>query len=229
MKICECLWNCGLVVASGKKFISGHYNRGRSSPNKNRPSPFKGKKHTEEANEKNRQAHLGKQLGNKHSLGIKKSQETIKKQKETLAITNQTEETKQRRSLASKQINSDPQIREASKQRAIKQIKDPTSKFGKWPGRDSYPEKYFKNFLESLGAIENEDFFREYQVGKYRIDFAYIDEQGKRAIEIDGGQHLLQEAIEHDRIRDEYLIEQGWQVFRIPVKNLYRFLEPMLV
>lgn len=74
-----------------------------------------------------------------------------------------------------------------------------------------------------MGAIKGEDFFQEYQVGRYRLDFAYIDEQGKRGIEIDGGQHLKPEAIEHDRVRDEWLAEQGWTIFRIPAKELYKY------
>jgi len=57
-------------------------------------------------------------------------------------------------------------------------------------------------------------------IDKYCLDFAYVDEQGKRGIEIDGGQHLLPEAIEHDRIRDEWLTKQGWIIYRIPVKKL---------
>jgi hypothetical protein len=43
MKICECLWNCGLEVSSGKRFIIGHYNRGKPILNQDRPSNRKGK------------------------------------------------------------------------------------------------------------------------------------------------------------------------------------------
>ena len=89
---------------------------------------------------------------------------------------------------------------------------------------ESYPEKLFRKFLESLGAIKDKDFFFNYPVGRYRIDFAYIDEQGKRGIEIDGGQHENPEQKTHDQIRDEYLGNQGGTIFRIPVKELKRYI-----
>ncbi len=98
---------------------------------------------------------------------------------------------------------------------------NPRPQFAK--GVESYPEKYFREFLEKMGAIEGLDFVQEHQVGKYRLDFAYM--AGKIYIEIDGGQHLLPEAIEHDRIRDEWLETQGWVGMRIPVKELPSLLE----
>jgi very-short-patch-repair endonuclease len=87
---------------------------------------------------------------------------------------------------------------------------------------ESYPEMCFREFLESLGAIKGVDFVQEHQAGKYRLDFSYVDE--KRYIEIDGGQHLLPEAIEHDRIRDVWFEKQGWIGIRLPVKGLYSLI-----
>ncbi len=53
-------------------------------------------------------------------------------------------------------------------------------------------------------------------VGKYRLDFlankTYV-------IEIDGAEwHSSPEAVERDRIRDEYMVYQGYKVLRIPAK-----------
>jgi very-short-patch-repair endonuclease len=105
----------------------------------------------------------------------------------------------------------------------MKQLADPNCHFG-WPKGESYPESIFRSFLESMGAIKGQDFFQEYHVGTYSLDFAYIDEQGKRDIEIDGNQHLLPKRREHDARRDQWLIQQGWIVFRITVKDLYQWL-----
>jgi very-short-patch-repair endonuclease len=45
------------------------------------------------------------------------------------------------------------------------------------------------------------------------------------AFEIDGKQHLLPQAIEHDRKRDAYLRKQGWTVMRLSAKRLKHLVE----
>jgi very-short-patch-repair endonuclease len=82
----------------------------------------------------------------------------------------------------------------------------------------SYPEKYFINlFIEK--QIEN--YKREYRVGKWFIDFAFIDK--KIALEIDGSQHESNERKIKDSEKDEFLKKEGWKVFRIkwcnPINN----------
>ncbi|MEK6860820.1 MAG: DUF559 domain-containing protein [Nanoarchaeota archaeon] len=77
-----------------------------------------------------------------------------------------------------------------------------------------------------MHQIKNCCFFQNYTVGRYRLDFAYPEE--KRAVEIDGKQHLEERAIEHDRIRDEWLKSQGWIILRIPAQDLKNFLKNVM-
>ena len=39
-QLCECLWNCGQYAKPGKKFIHGHYGRGREGSNKGLKGPL---------------------------------------------------------------------------------------------------------------------------------------------------------------------------------------------
>lgn len=56
-------------------------------------------------------------------------------------------------------------------------------------------------------------------VGRYRFDFLA---NGRQVIEIDGAAwHSSPEQIECDRIRDEYSVEQGYRVLRIPAKVVF--------
>lgn len=49
--------------------------------------------------------------------------------------------------------------------------------------------------------------------GKYFIDFAIEDK--KIALEIDGKQHKYPDRVLNDKIKDQYLIDIGWKVYRI--------------
>jgi len=75
-------------------------------------------------------------------------------------------------------------------------------------GETSYPERYFEDVLqhEKIDGWE-----REKKVGRWFIDFAFADK--KIAVEIDGRQH--DERQEQDKIKDDYLREHGWTVYRI--------------
>lgn len=88
---------------------------------------------------------------------------------------------------------------------------------------ESYAEKFFKKVLENnkieyefnkpilkndLGIQEN---------GCYFLDFALPN---KIDLEIDGKQHKLKERQQHDQVRDERLIKNGWKVYRIAWKNI---------
>ena len=53
-------------------------------------------------------------------------------------------------------------------------------------------------------------FTRQLPIGPYIADFAC--RQARLVVEIDGGQHANSEA---DRLRDSWLREQGWTVFRV--------------
>ena len=117
-------------------------------------------------------------------------------------------------------------LAERSRIQCIKQLEEGTIGWH-LSSQESYPESVFRQFLESMGAVKGVDFFQEYSVWRYRLDFVFIDELGKRCIEIDGGQHEWAEQQAHDQIRDEYLKSQGWQILRIPVSVLYKFLAPL--
>lgn len=56
-------------------------------------------------------------------------------------------------------------------------------------------------------------FRRQFSVGAYVLDF-YCP-RAKLCVEIDGIQHLSEENLMHDRIRDNYLESQGIKVLRI--------------
>lgn len=57
------------------------------------------------------------------------------------------------------------------------------------------------------------DLLQQYPVGRYRLDFA--DPDVLIAIEADGFFHRMPGAAERDRKRDEWLLSQGWFLFRI--------------
>ena len=55
-------------------------------------------------------------------------------------------------------------------------------------------------------------FYRQKPLGGYIADF-YCPKE-KLVIEVDGGQHLASNAIEYDRVRDEYMASIGLRVLR---------------
>ena len=60
--------------------------------------------------------------------------------------------------------------------------------------------------------LKGVQFYRQKPIGNYIVDFYYPVR--KIVIEIDGGQHYLEEGIEKDRIRDGYLRSLGLTVLR---------------
>ena len=77
-------------------------------------------------------------------------------------------------------------------------------------GESSYPEKYFENLFNTENIT---GWSREKKVGRWFIDFAF--ESKKIAVEIDGRQHQDLERANSDKLKDEFLINNGWKVFRI--------------
>jgi very-short-patch-repair endonuclease len=55
-------------------------------------------------------------------------------------------------------------------------------------------------------------FYRQKPVGDYIVDFFCA--RAKLVIEVDGSQHLSDEMLEYDRIRDEYMSSLGLRVLR---------------
>lgn len=88
----------------------------------------------------------------------------------------------------------------------------------RWNNEPSYPESFFMKVIEN--EFEDKDYIREYPFSKYSLDFAW--EKKKRCIEIDGEQHQrFEEYSNRDKIKDQLLIDNGWQVLRISWKDLY--------
>jgi len=80
--------------------------------------------------------------------------------------------------------------------------------------RRSYPEKYFISVLKLEGLFKRYQIKEKFSVYPYFLDFAFLDKMV--CLEIDGYQHYAsQQAIDHDKKRDEILISKGWRVYRI--------------
>lgn len=73
----------------------------------------------------------------------------------------------------------------------------------------SYPEKVTIDYFNK----RNIKFERELKIGKYFIDFAFIDK--KIALEIDGRTHDDKEVLEKDERKTKFLELNGWDVYRI--------------
>ena len=248
-EVIKCM-DCG-TLTKNKKYCSAKCSKRNRAGFENLGPFFLGHHHRKETKEVLRQARLGKTYdeiygeegardlkdqrskqmkGNKYGVGYKHTEEwKNKKQQEMIGNQFGKGIISKRKGKTYEEIYGEEKaehIRQINRDTAYKLYEEGKIGWQALPLK-SYPEQYFQSFLKLMGAIENQDFFYNYQVGRYRIDFAYIDEQGKRGIEIDGKQHLIPEAIEHDKKRDLWLQEQGWTIMRIPVKNLYKLLEPL--
>jgi very-short-patch-repair endonuclease len=69
-------------------------------------------------------------------------------------------------------------------------------------------EKYLWKYLRGK-QLEGFKFRRQHPFGRYIVDF--INLERKIIIEVDGGQHLENKK---DKLRDKWLKEQGYEVFR---------------
>lgn len=79
----------------------------------------------------------------------------------------------------------------------------------------SYPEKIFKNALESMKIS---GWTYNYRNGIYAYDFAFPDL--KIDIEIDGNTHTQEKVKKIDERRDLFSKENGWQVIRFTAKEV---------
>jgi very-short-patch-repair endonuclease len=79
----------------------------------------------------------------------------------------------------------------------------------------SYPEKIFKNALESALIT---DWSYNYQHGIYSYDFAFP--KLKIDVEIDGGTHNQERVKKIDERRDKFSIDNGWIVIRFTSKEI---------
>lgn len=100
----------------------------------------------------------------------------------------------------------------------IKSIKDRVinGTHNGWNSRKiiSYPEQFF------MGVLFNNNISYEHnkKIGKYFIDFAITEKM--IALEVDGKQHQYEDRKKSDEIKDRFLIENGWKVYRISWKSI---------
>jgi len=79
----------------------------------------------------------------------------------------------------------------------------------------SYPEKIFKNALESMSIT---GWTYNYRNGIYSYDFAFPEL--KIDIEIDGNTHSQENVKQIDIRRDKFSTENGWRVIRFTAKDV---------
>lgn len=92
--------------------------------------------------------------------------------------------------------------------------------------QESYPEKFFRVFLENIGLKKNIDFFQEYPIGRFRADFFFPYK--KTIIEIDGGQHERWNRKEYDTRKDLLAKSLGYTIIRIWWKVLFNDTQEIL-
>jgi very-short-patch-repair endonuclease len=88
----------------------------------------------------------------------------------------------------------------------------------RWNNEPSYPEKFFMKVIDN--EFKDKNYEREYSIGIYSLDFAWINK--KKVIEIDGEQHQrFEEYKERDKRKDNFLKNNGWKILRIIWKDMY--------
>lgn len=88
----------------------------------------------------------------------------------------------------------------------------------RWNNKPSYPEIFFMKVIEN--EFQDKNYKREFAISIWSFDFAWPHLM--RAIEIDGDQHnRFIEYKDRDKRKDMYAMSNGWEILRIPWKELY--------
>lgn len=74
--------------------------------------------------------------------------------------------------------------------------------------------------------IKNRQFYRQKIIGHYIVDF-YCP-KSRLIIELDGGQHYSEKGVANDRIRDNFLEDQGLTVLRFSDKEVLRNIDGVI-
>jgi len=74
--------------------------------------------------------------------------------------------------------------------------------------------------------LKGRQFYRQRIIGDYIVDF-YCP-QANLIIELDGGQHYTDEGIKKDKMRDNYIREQGYKILRFSDREIFENLEGVI-
>ena len=69
-------------------------------------------------------------------------------------------------------------------------------------------------------------FNRQKPIGNYIVDFYCLE--AKLVIEVDGGQHYSDEGKQKDRVRDEYMIQNGLRVLRFSDRDVLKNIDGVI-
>lgn len=118
-------------------------------------------------------------------------------------------------SVDRKRRTSDPKYRAGLRAQAVARVRAGTHQG--WQSRSkvgpSYPERYFISLFETEKIAVD----REVKIGRYFADF--VVRGTKKVIEVDGAQHKYADHIERDKRKDQFLRDQGYEVFRVDWSN----------
>lgn len=160
--------------------------------------------------------------GTQHRVGTHHSEESKSKISESKKGYVHSEETKKKLSeQGTKRIHSEETKRKISDSRKAYLDKNPDKVPYKLnhSSKESYPEKLFR---EELVRREIKGWVQEYQIARYSLDFAFVEE--KIDIEIDGSTHKLEDVKKIDEERDAFMISNDWQVIRFTAKQVQKEL-----
>lgn len=192
-----------------KNSLLNHERLCKNNPNR-QYSYFHTHKHIINEMKKNGQIEFTNQYTKCKKLGLPKpimSQETKKILSEKTRKNNlaRTDEIKKKISISMKTAHAEGRAWNIGKSR--------------WNNSPSYPEIFFTQVIEN--EFTNKNYIREYPMGIYSLDFAWVEE--KKCIEIDGEQHQrFLEYKKRDKRKDQYLKENGWLVLRISWKKMFK-------
>jgi very-short-patch-repair endonuclease len=74
-----------------------------------------------------------------------------------------------------------------------------------------------------MKQLKGYQFYRQKPIGDYIVDF--FCPKAKLIIEVDGSQHLVNETIEYDRIREEHVSSLGLKVLRFTNTEVLKHVE----
>jgi len=74
-----------------------------------------------------------------------------------------------------------------------------------------------------MKQLKDYQFYRQKPIGDYIVDF--FCPKAKLIIEVDGSQHFVNETIEYDRIREEYVSSLGLKVLRFTNTEVLKHVE----